>query len=159
MDTPLHIFEADKSDVYTTLGIALGIALITTFVVIWLHRRAVSYDNRNRMRLLQILLYFVILIASGTAIFTGVQLNRLQPIKIYEDKLETAYGTVAIDNLRKAQLYTNDQRSFVSPDIEINRSLLLYIEEKDGSSYVFAKANYDVQAIINILRPMMDSPD
>jgi len=159
MEEPLYIFEATKSGPYTTLIISLGTTLLTALAAIWLHRKAISYDNRTRIRLLQVLLYFVILIAAGTAVFTTVQLGRLQPIKIYEDRLETAYGTVPISELEKVQLYTDDQRSFVSPDIEINRSLLLYVEEKNGDAYVFAKANYDVRNIINILRPMMDNPE
>ncbi len=159
MDIPLHIFEATKSGTYATLFISLGIALLAAAAAFWLYRKKTSYENRTRLRIVQILLYFAVLIAGGTSILAAVELNRLQPIKIYEDSLETAFGKVPITKLEKVQLYTDDQRSFVSPDIEINRSLILYVEEKNGDAYVFAADKYDVQTIIGILRPMMDEED
>lgn len=159
MDTPLYVFEPNQTEAYLTLGILLAIFAGAAFALFWLGRKEPSYENRNRRRLVNMLLYFVLLIAGSAAIFTLVDINRLQPIKIYADRLETSYGEVAIEQLQRANLFQNDQRSFVSPDIETSSSLLLYIEESNKRSYVFSNKNYDVRGIINVLRPMMDAEE
>lgn len=156
MEQPLHIFEPNLSAEYRNLALSIGVFLLALLALFFLFRKKADYDKHNQQQLLQLLAGFATIISFGIAIGICYNIYMLQPIKIYSDSVSTGYGKVDFDELKAVYLHTADQRSFVSPDIEISTTKLLYFEEKRGKSYLFSPSNYDVFAIVSTLRPMMD---
>lgn len=157
MSTPLKIFEADQSSIWLTLGISVAGAILSLAVLVYLRRNEGKYDLRHYRQLGLMLSGLVLLIALGSIIGSVLNLQRLQPIKVYEDRVVTGFGSVAYTDLRFLYLHKGKQMSFVSPDVSVDTTLLAYFEEKQGKSYVISEENYDVEAIVAYIRPMMDS--
>ena len=156
MEQALHVFEADRSAEYLNLGLSITVFLLALVGLYFLFREKASYEKRNQQMLLQMLAGFGAVIAFGISLGICYNIYMLQPIKIYKDSVSTSYGHVKFDELKAVYLQKLDQRSFVSPDIEISTSQVLYFEEKQKKSYLFSPDNYDVLTIVKTLRPMMD---
>lgn len=156
METALHTFEPNLSTEYFNLVLAIFTFWGAGVALYFLFRKKASYEKRNQRQLLQMLTGFVGVIAFGVSLGLLYNLSILQPIKIYSNSVETGYGKVPFDDLKAVYLQQASGRSFVSPDIEIEQTELLYIEEKRGKAYVFSPDNYDVRTIVYTLRPMMD---
>lgn len=156
METALHTFEPNLSQEYFNLALAVGVFLLALLGLFLLFRKKASYEERNRQRLLQMLAGFATIIALGVSVGILYNISILQPIRIYSDSVETGYGKVKFDDLKAVYLHQAQERSFVSPDIEVSSAHLLYMEEKRGKAYLFSPENYDVETIVRTLRPMMD---
>lgn len=156
METALHTFEPNLSQEYFSLAITLGVLLLSGVALFFLLRKKATYEKRNQQQLLQMLAGFAAVISIGTLVGIGYNISKLQAIRIYSDSVETGHGKVSFKDLKAVYLHQGEERSFVSPDIELSTTQLLYFEEKRGKSYVFSPENYDVRGIVDTLRPMMD---
>ncbi|MEM9991715.1 MAG: hypothetical protein AAF738_08125 [Bacteroidota bacterium] len=156
METALHVFTPDRSTEYWYLAIA-GVVFLAAIVALYLlMRQTIVYEKRNQQRLFQMLTAFVAVIAFGVNLGLIYTIRQLEAIQIFERSISTSYGRVAFEDLKAVYLQEAAQRSFVSPDIEINKTQFLYVEEKSGKAYIFSPDNYDVRSIVHTLRPMLE---
>ncbi len=138
------------------MALAIGVLLLSLVALFFLFRKKASYEKRNQQQLLQMLAGFAFVISIGVVLGIGYNISKIQTISIFSDSVETAYGKVKFKDLKAVFLHQADERSFVSPDIELSSTQLLYFEEKRGKAYLFSPDNYDVRSIVETLRPMMD---
>ncbi|NJL75843.1 MAG: hypothetical protein HC892_13295 [Saprospiraceae bacterium] len=111
MSTPLKIFEADQSSIWLTLGISIAGVILSFAVLVYLRRNEGKYDLRHYRQLGLMLSGLVLLIALGSVMGSIINLRRLQPIKVYEDKVVTGFGSVAYTDLRFLYLHKGKQMS------------------------------------------------
>lgn len=157
MDIPLYLFEADQQrELLFLIGSLLGTALAIGLLV-YLRRKPIKYENRHYKQLGQMLSGIVIVICLGTVTGMLYNLRQLGAVKVFNDRVETGRGTVSYDNLKYVFLKKGLKNSFVAPGVVVDTTLMAYFEEKGGRSYVFSEENYDVEAIVRSIRPILDS--
>jgi len=154
---PLQVFVANQNSILITLAISGCVALISLFAIVYLRKKEVALTFRAHRQLGIMLLGLALIIALGSTVGSIVNLKRLRPIYVYEDSFTTGFGTVKFQDLRFVYLHQGRQPSFVSPSITVDTTLLAYFEEKQGKSYVLSSDNYDVRAIVDYIRPKVDS--
>ena len=98
------------------------------------------------------LLFFLFLIAAGTAFFSAWNRIRLGPVNIYTSSIETPYGTIQFDEIRNAKIESNQQPSMINPQLNRRTVKLLIIEERSGKAHIFSEKDYRVQEILNGLK-------
>ncbi|MEM8527152.1 MAG: hypothetical protein AAGG68_21105 [Bacteroidota bacterium] len=157
MDTPLYIFEADRSKEMLQLTIAIIATASMIFAFIRLKRKEFSYEKRNLQKTVLMLLGFGLITSIGSIFGIGFRLNQLQDVEVYKDRVITGYGEVSYEELKTVYLHTGHQSSIVSPDIKLDTTRLAYFEEFRGRSYVFSESHYEVKKIVRAVRPILDS--
>lgn len=157
MDTPLFIFEADRSKEMLQLIIAVVATVLMIGAFLWLKRREMDVEKRNLQKTGLMLLGFGLIISIGSIFGMGFRLNQLQAVEVYKDRVITGYGEVPFEELRAVYLHVGHQNSIVAPSIKLDTTRLAYFEEFKGRSYVFSESHYEVKEIVNAVRPILDS--
>ncbi|MEN0050733.1 MAG: hypothetical protein AAF806_26945 [Bacteroidota bacterium] len=157
MDTPLFIFEADRSKEVLQLIIAVVATLLMIGAFFWLKRKEIDFEKRNLQKTGLMLLGFGLIISIGSIFGMFFRLNQLQAVEVYKDRVITGYGEVSYQELKTVYLHTGHQSSIVSPTIKLDTTRLAYFEEFKGRSYVFSESHYEVEKIVRTVRPILDS--
>ena len=152
MEDILYTIEPNSSGDRLTIIVALLAALGALAGMFALLRTPSTGDQRNRRMLGAMLLFFVVLIASGTSFFSWLKTRKVSTITIYNDAVETPYGKVAFRNIKNASIETDRQPSFVNPSRATRQTKLLLIEEMDGKAHVMSEKDYDLQNIMSKLK-------
>ncbi len=152
MGEALYTFEPDLSDTTMTLWLSLFVAIAALGGAVALYRSKSAASDRNYRMLGAMLLFFVFLIATATAVFSFWTTRKIDTVYIYENAVETPYGRVEFSNLKDAKIETQRQPSLINPSIARSSSKMLIIIEEDGKRHLLSEENYDIQNIMRKLR-------
>lgn len=134
----------------------LILALLSLGSTIYVLARKFSYDYQNRKWLLAMLLFFVFLMAAGTAVFSWMSYERLEPISLYADRLVIGQKALSFKNIKQIKLEQGQDKSMVNPNIVKASYKLLLVEELSGKVYVFSERHYPVQDMMVQLRAAIE---
>lgn len=148
MNEALYTFEPVHQGDQATLLLSAVIALGALAGTIFLLRKPSEREQRNRRMLGAMLLFFVFLIAGSTAFFSNLFMRKLGPVTLYENSMETPYGTVAYPDIRNAYIHVDKQPSIVNPNITRRSTRMLIIEERNDKAHVLPEDNYPIEEIL-----------
>lgn len=155
MNQVIYTFDPTHQQDQTTFLLALFFALGALAAMFFLLRKPAADGNRNRRLLGAMLLFFVFLIAGSTAFFSRLFMQKLGPVTLYENAIETPYGIVDYPNIRNAYIHIDKQPSMINPSITRKSTRMLLIETKDGSAHVLPEANYPIQEILGKMKELI----
>ena len=151
MDTPIATFAADGSFFTSTMGLSLLVALLALGAFAYFVRLPQRPDNRSSRQLGSTLTLMVVLLACGAAYFSWFTGGRNQPVVVYPDRLETAFGTVRKRDINRIQFAGEKQRSLLTGKEEKGTGMIM-IEVRGGKRVMIAEANYDTETIYRFLQ-------
>lgn len=151
----LFSFEAEAEN-QLTFYLALFISIGGLLGTVLLLRQKVERTKRNQNLLLAMLLFFVFMIAGGTAFFTWLTNKKLDPVLLYTDSIKTPYGLAKFEMINKINQYEDKQTSPLNPSIVKERTTILLIEEINGKTHALSAKNYEINKIYGELKRSMD---
>jgi len=157
VDTPLFVFEADRSKEMLQLIVAVIFTVLMILTFFWLKQKEVNSEKRNLQKTGLMLLGFGLIISIGSIFGMGFRLSQLRSVEVYKDRVITGYGEVTFEELKAVYLHMGHQSSIVAPSIKLDTTRLAYFEEYKGRSYVFSESHYKVEEIVKTVRPILDS--
>jgi hypothetical protein len=130
---------------------ALVIAILGftgTFLILFF-RLIKDYNYRL---LFAMLLFFVAMIAAGTAFYTHLTASKLGPVRFFTEGLSTPYGSVRYDDIKDAYIETDQERALINPNQINRRTRILIIEERQDKLHLLSEINYPVEEIFRVLK-------
>lgn len=104
--------------------------------------------ERNRFKpLLSMGLFFTFLIAITTAFFSWWATQRILPVTIDEQYIETAFGKVSWDKIQRIYVHEDQQIAPFSGREVGKVTKILMIIEVDGKTHALSEDNYDLNAM------------
>ena len=147
-----EIFQPTHQEDQLVLYIALALAVVGAIGMVMTLRRKVERSKHNQNMLIAMLLFFLMIISAGTALFSWLSMHKTGPVTIYADAIETPYGKTTFGNIKSAEIII-DQAVGLLPTGGNRRTVkLLLIEERSGKAHVLSEKNYDIQRIFGALR-------
>lgn len=159
MDSPLFTFPANNTEDLITFGLSVVVTAGAGFALYKMQRTSKKGDARRRQMLASMLVFFLVLIAGATALFSGLTLQRLGTLTLYNTYMDTPMGRIDYSNINNASLQENKERSLIDPGSAKRSTKLLAIELQDGKVLVFSEKNYDVRAVLNAMRNVLKKAD
>lgn len=154
MEEALHTFTpTNTSDNFSFWG-SLIVVLVSGIALYFLFKRKSSGDAYRRQMMMAMLVFFALIIAASTAFFSFWSMKKIGPVLLFEDRIETTYGTADYDKILRAYIEMNGKRSLVSPGTTFDNVRMLFIEETDGKMHVLSEENYDIDQILNKMRSL-----
>lgn len=157
MDTVLHTYAPAHAYLDQTTLLALLILLIALGGLWWNYRRKVAPAQRNMRQLIGMLLGFVVLIAAATSFFSWLTSERIQPIKVYADRIESNEGTIFAKQIKRIYFEQSIPQAPFKLNALADTTLLLVVENVEGgkTAHVFSEENYPIQQMVKDLRPWL----
>jgi len=148
-----YVFEvqAGVNNLWIGLGIMLIILCFGAAVFLFRYQRLSSKMRAT----LAMLFFFFGLLATGTTVFSYLGQAKLDPVKIYSDRITTTYGTAQFSDIQNARIIKDQDRSLINQDIVRRETALLYIEEKGGKVHVLSAEQYPVEDILQRMRELI----
>ena len=151
MDVPLTTFEATGSWLTGTIGLSLVTAVLALAAFLYFMRLPKRPDNRSKRQLGSTLTLMVVLLALGAAYFSWFTGGRSQPVVVYPDRLETAFGTVQKRDINRIQFVGEKQKSLLTGKEEKGTGMIM-IDVRGGKRVMIAESNYDTERIYRYLQ-------
>lgn len=148
MGAIIKVFEANNDGNQIQFWIALLITILAIGSIIYWTKKPIPGLDRNRQLVLQMLLFFIAMIAGGTAAFTYLASHKTGPVTVYEQGISTPYGELPFQKIRKVAISQNAPNTPFQKD----GKRLLIIESYAGTTHVLSEASYDIDAINATLR-------
>lgn len=154
MEQPIAVFEPIRSGNYSAVVISVIIAGIALVFLIFNKKKEGFIRQKGYQQMFSLLTFFVIIIATATAFFSFWAAQKLTPVKIFANSIETAFGKVDFEDIHKIYIHDDQQRSRLSgvPEGAIIR--LLIIEESDRKTHVLSEENYNIDSLLNVLNSL-----
>jgi hypothetical protein len=147
-----EVFQPIHQEDQIVLYIALVLAIVGAIGMVITLRRKVERSKHNQNMLIAMLLFFLMTISTGTALFSWLSMRKTGPVTISADAIETPYGKATFENIKQAKII-NDQAVGLLPTGGNSRTVkLLLIEERSGKAHILSEKNYDIQRIFGALR-------
>lgn len=143
-----------EDQLYLWLGALVGVVAFgaMTFVI----RKEFPYEEQSKKWLIALLFFIVGLIASGTAFFSWLTVQKVGSVKIYSDHVELGKTKVLYEDIKVINIKKEEEKSFVNPNIVRKEYNLLFIQEMKGKVYVVSERSYPVREVLNELRQAID---
>ncbi len=142
-----------EDQLYLWLGVIVGVAAFTAMGMVI--RKKFSYEEQTKKWLIALLLFFLGLIAGGTALFSWLAYQRAGVVNIYADHLELGKRSIPFDRIKKIHIEKEKETSFVNPNIVQEEYELMFIEDTEGGLYVISEKSYPVREIMKELKQLM----
>ena len=149
MQDAIYIIDpiSQENLVFFWIGLIIAIASVIGMVVVLKQKK--SYQQRNWQMLVSMLLFFVFLISISTAFFSFWAHQKIGPVKIEAEAIETAYGKVSFREIKKISFHESNQPSMINPNINRSTVRILLIEERSGKIHALSEENYDINSIMS----------
>jgi hypothetical protein len=148
----METFEPINGGLDTTFWAALAITLAALGALIWLIRGWKPQGRAKAFRpLAQLLVFIVILLAGGTALFSGWASLKLIPVTVSEEGVVTSFGEAKFANIRQIYMHKDQEKSLINPALTVRTTMMLIIEEKDGKTHVLSEKNYELGPILKAI--------
>lgn len=159
MGEPLYTFlPTNTTDSFSFWG-SIAVVVGSAIALVYLLRKKSSGDAYRRQMLLAMLVFFALIMAATTAFFSFWSIQKIGPVVVYSEQMETPYGTVAFDDITRAYIEMNGKRSLVNPGATTNSVRMLFIEEIDGKMHVMSEDNYDIDEILAKMKSIVNQSE
>lgn len=142
-----------------TLLTALVSAVVLAGVLFYLYKIRNRPENKRLRQIGAMLIFYGVLIALGTAVFSFWNKQKIIPLVFTEQSVQTPYGELNYLNIRDARIRTETQTSLANPNLIRGKTDLLVIIETSGKTHVLSAENYDIRAVLGELRKRMRKKD
>lgn len=154
--TLIKTFEAAGAASNVTLILALLATIVGLAGTIFLLIKPAPRGQHNQRMLIAMLLFFTFLIGASTAFFSWMRTERLQPVFIYDDAVETSFGYLSYDKIGNAKIMMDKQNQPFS-NLNQETTRMLAIIEKNGKTHALSEADYPIDDILRELRKAVKS--
>jgi hypothetical protein len=153
MDKPLYTFEPFK---HATDWVLIGTAflVILMFLAAFAVQKYAKLDT-NRRNIVNMVCFFIGIIAAGTAVFRLISLWKLKPVQIYSNRVETPYGTAPLNEIRDFYIKTERRTKPMNPSAVTDSSRYFFLMERSDKTHVLSEGDYDVDSILAKLNNVM----
>jgi len=148
MNTPLYTFEPLKSGLDGYFYLAVATTFILLLFTIFLQKKEVKYENRNLRNLGVMMSLFGVFIAISVIIFSWFYNNRIGTVKIYDQQIDTSQKLVNFKDVKRIYLKETKQSSHISPQIIVDTTMMLVIEEMGGKTHLFTDEFYPIKEMV-----------
>ena len=154
MGNLLYTFEpVNETSNWSILLMAMvGIAALGGLVYL-LKGQRLKLD-KNRRLVLAMLCFFVFIISISTAFFTFWSTLKIQEVSIYQNGIETSYGSLLFTDISKVYFHQDKQPSLFDA-AKAKKSVRFLVIEAEGRSHVLSELNYDIELIVRRLEEVM----
>ena len=149
------IFSAIPDKSYTSILLFLFLTIVGTVLAILIQTNKFKSIKGAYKQVGFLLSGFVGLLCFATLLLSIWDSYRIQPIELYEDHLVCYQGKIPYKDITRAGIYTDEQKSFVNPQIMLGKSKMLVIARKDKPTAVFTEDYYDVDQLVRKIRERM----
>ena len=154
MNEVLYTFLPTHSEDKFTLGISLGITLISLVGLIYLLKKKSSGDAYRRQMMVAMLVFFALIISAGMAFFSFWSMQKVGDVLVYENSIQTPYGKVDFRSISRAYIEMNTQKPVISGGHSGRSTRMLFIEESSGKMHVLSEDNYKIDKILGKMRDL-----
>ena len=151
----IRTFEAanESNDFYMWLaGAAIGMSMIGLYMGLFREETKEKWNYNLRM-LAAMLSFFVMLIASGTLLFSWMTKRKVADIELYSSEIKTPYGTAQFKNIKDIYFEESIEPTWIGSNGR--RYKMLIISEKNKKGHVLSEKNYKLQEIAQELKTAM----
>lgn len=149
-------FEASTNQDQFFIWISLAVILISAAAGAFLLLKKPANLNYNMRMLLAMLCFFSFIIAAGTLVFSFLTQQKLSPVVLYTNAIETPYGQASFENISDVYFEKNPRKTVFGASKDENYRLLI-IEEKGKKGHLLSEANYPINQIAGELKEAMRS--
>lgn len=157
MGATIEIFNPISDGGFNTFIISTAVALVALGIFVWHFKKGGSRENYNMRMLISMLLFFTFAISGSTAVLSSMKYKKTSPVSIYENGLETTYGSVEFKEIKNASIIADKSPSYVNPNQSTRITRLLIIEEKSGKTHVLSEEDYPIQDILRTMKNAMSN--
>ena len=150
------IFSAIPDKSYTGIMVLLFVAIACTLLTILIQTNKFKNIKGAYKQVGFLLSGFLGLLCFATLVLSIWNSYRIQPIELYEDHLVCYQGKIPYEEIARAGIYTDQQKSFVNPQIMLGQSKMLVLERKGKPTAVFTEEHYDVDQLVRLIRERME---
>lgn len=145
MNEALYTYTADMSDRWYLWG-GIALALVAFYVAYYLLKKPAKGRTHTRNAMLAMLFFFLGLLATGTAFFSGWNLRKQGSVNIYTDAIEVGAQRVPYQQVAKIFIKQDKSASpFTGQQAEtIN---FLVIQERGGKVHALSEQQYPIGEI------------
>jgi hypothetical protein len=153
MDKPLYTFEPFK---HATDWVLIGTAFLVTLMLLiaYLVKTRANLDV-NRRNIVNMVCFFIGIIAAGTAAFRLISLWKLKPVQIYSNRIETPYGTAQLNNISDFYVKIERRTKPMNPSAVTDSSRYFFLIERSDKTHVLSEGDYQVDSILAKLNDVM----
>jgi hypothetical protein len=151
----MDIFEPVNT-ANNTLGIiSLVLGLLAFSALIYLIKNPPAAIAKQFRPLAQLLVFIVFLLGICTAFFSFWTNQKLGPVTITKEYLETSRGRVAWKDIDRIYIHQDQQLSpLTSQEYGKPIRFLMIVESKDARTHALSEENYDLEAISSSIEAM-----
>lgn len=140
---------------WSTFYIALVVALVGLVLTIYFIKKPAESRARNINMLIAMLAFFACIIASGTAFFSWLTVQKVSPVTVDLETVETGYGKTEISKISRLYFHNDVQKSLLNPGIQKGSTRFLIIEEIGGKTHALSEEHYNLGEIYKHLKEKM----
>ncbi|MBK6949659.1 MAG: hypothetical protein IPH16_17675 [Haliscomenobacter sp.] len=129
-------------------GVAL--ALLSGAGCLFLLLRKGRKENYTLRMLGAMGLFFLFLLSMGSAVFSGLALNRLRPVTASEEGLGCGKWKLAWDQVRNIRIIRSQEKNVLN--VVQRNTRILIVEGRDGERLILSESNYSVSGILGAIR-------
>lgn len=150
MNYPI-VFESLTSPIFGANGLSFIFALLSIAgIVFFTINRSIQVTYRN---LGSLLCFFGFMMSAGSAWFGYVFGERIGNVEVYENRFETAYGTVNYDEVKNIIIKKENRKStMIQPQLSGDYSERMIILTKELKEYTFSEGNYPIRKMMKPMR-------
>ncbi|HMQ64107.1 MAG TPA: hypothetical protein PKE06_25710 [Flavilitoribacter sp.] len=157
MKEPIFTAQPIQSADQWSFWIAAAVAVMA-LLAMWKTLNGGFGLERNRAKVISMLLFFAFMIAASTAFFSFWSMRKTGPVRIYADAIETPYGKVAFEDIADARIETIRRPSLVDPAQNRGKNVkALVIEERNRKIHYLSEKNYNINEIMSRLKAAVDA--
>lgn len=153
MDKPLYTFEPFKQSIDWVVVLTLALVLLMLFVSFLVKKY--SKLDVTRRNIVNMVCFFIGIIAAGTAVFRLISLWKLKPVEIYAKRIETPYGTAQLNNIRDFYIKTEMRTKPMNPNAVTDSSRYFFLLERNDKTHVLSEGDYQIDSILAKLNDVM----
>jgi hypothetical protein len=130
----------------------VGLALFSgagSLFLLWTKGRKETYTFRM---LGAMGLFFLFLLSMGSAVFSGLALNRLRPVTATEAGLGCGKRELAWDQVLSVRVIRSQEKNALN--VVQRQTRILVVEGRDGKRWMWSESNYPVSGILGAIRQL-----
>jgi hypothetical protein len=153
MDKPLYTFEPIKHNTDPLL-VVTGTALLCLLTAIFYLYKNERLETARR-NLLILILSLICLVAVSTIAFKLLSLWKLKAVNIYNDKIETPYGTTPLSNVKDFYIKLERKYRTLQPDVAIDSARYFFLLERNDKTHILSEGDYPIDSILSKLNNVL----
>ena len=153
MEKPLYVFEPLSHGFDTWLVGSLFLALASAAIYFWFQKK--TKLDANRRAVVAMAAAFVGFVAFGTVVFRLYSSYRLQPVRLFNDRIETLYGVAQLRDVRDFYIKREFHYKPMQPNVITDSTRFFFILERNDKTHVLSEGDYPVDSILAKMNDVM----